>query len=114
MEKTLHSRLAEYLLSQNPNPTEAELERTRNAKMDCNYQRHYCTILEFSAAVRILSSPSLSPNDIRRGCATLSQACQSWACMGCHLTPYFHLINHLEHQLYCFGPCYATWAFPYE
>lgn len=114
MEKTLRSRLLEYLLSKNSEPTEAEQDHARNAKMDRNFRRHYRVILEFSAAVRILSSRSLSPNDIHRGCATLSNACQSWARMGCHLTPYFHLVNHLESQLYHFGPCYATWAFPYE
>ncbi|KAF8433341.1 hypothetical protein L210DRAFT_3614134 [Boletus edulis BED1] len=85
----------------------AEVDRAHNAKMDCNFHRHYRVILEFSAAICILSLCSLS-------CTMLSHACKSWACMDCHLTPYFHLVNHLESQLYHFGPCYATWAFPYQ
>jgi hypothetical protein len=104
----------EHLLARNPDPSDADIARVNSAKMDRNLRRHYNTILEFCAAVRILSSQSISADDIHRGCAALSRATQSWARMGCHLTPYFHFANHLEEQMYQFGPCYATWAFAFE
>ncbi|KIK78718.1 hypothetical protein PAXRUDRAFT_163227 [Paxillus rubicundulus Ve08.2h10] len=34
--------------------------------------------------------------------------------MGCHLTPYFHFVQHFQCQFLQLGPCYAIWAFPYE
>ncbi|KAG2130249.1 hypothetical protein DEU56DRAFT_757923 [Suillus clintonianus] len=105
MQKTLRSRLMEHLLARNPDPSDADIARVNSAKMDRNLRRHYNTILEFCAAV---------PDDIHRGCAALSRATQSWAQMGCHLTLYFHFANHLEEQMYRFGPCYATWAFAFE
>lgn len=114
MQRTLRSRLLEHLLARNAHPSDAEIDRVNSAKMDRNLRRHYAVILEFSAAVRILSSQSISPDDVRRGCAALSHATQSWARMGCHLTPYFHFVNHFEQQMYEFGPCYATWAFAFE
>ncbi|KAG1855341.1 hypothetical protein DFJ58DRAFT_880847 [Suillus subalutaceus] len=114
MQKTLHSRLLEHLLARNTHPSDAKTECVNSAKMDRNLRRHYAVILEFSATVRILSSQSISPNDVRRGCVALSHATQSWARMGCHLTPYFHFVNHFERQMYEFRPCYATWAFAFE
>ncbi|KIK44122.1 hypothetical protein CY34DRAFT_54623, partial [Suillus luteus UH-Slu-Lm8-n1] len=114
MQRTLRSRLLEHLLARNAHPSDAEIDRVNSAKMDRNLRRHYAVILEFSAAVRILSSQSISPDDVHRGCAALSHATQSWARMGCHLTPYFHFVNHFEQQMYEFGPCYATWAFAFE
>ncbi|KAG1877401.1 hypothetical protein F4604DRAFT_1880386 [Suillus subluteus] len=71
-------------------------------------------IAHFSAAVCILSSQSISPDDVQRGSAALSHAIQSWAHMGCHLTPYYHFGMHFSEQMYEFGPCYATWAFAFE
>ncbi|KAG2051422.1 hypothetical protein BDR06DRAFT_983555 [Suillus hirtellus] len=82
--------------------------------MDHSIRHHYVTILEFSAAIQILSSHFISPDEGEWGCAALSRACQDWACMGCHLTPYFHFAQHLQCQFLQFGPCYATWVFPYE
>ncbi|KIK77526.1 hypothetical protein PAXRUDRAFT_166547 [Paxillus rubicundulus Ve08.2h10] len=98
----------------NPNPTEAELECANSVAMDHNLQHHYSMVVEFSATIQILSSCSMSPNDIQCGCAALLQATQNWVQMGCHLTPYFHLVNYLEEQMHEFSLCYATWAFPYE
>ncbi|KAG1731841.1 uncharacterized protein EDB91DRAFT_1238875 [Suillus paluster] len=103
-----------HLLACNTHPSDAETNRVNSAKMDCNLRQHYAVILEFSAAVCILSSQSISPDNVCRGRAALSHATQSWARMGCHLTPYFHFVNHFEQQMYEFGPCYATWAFAFE
>ncbi|KAH7917672.1 hypothetical protein BV22DRAFT_1108527 [Leucogyrophana mollusca] len=55
-----------------------------------------------------------SPDDVCRGCDMLSRATQSWARMGCHLTPYFHFAQHLKEQFLKFGPAYGTWAFGFE
>jgi len=82
--------------------------------MDRSLKRHYETIVEFSAAIRILSPRSISPNEVQRGCAALSRSCQSWARMGCHLTPYFHFAQHMEPQYLQLGPCYGWWVYGYE
>ncbi|KAG0693990.1 hypothetical protein DFH29DRAFT_881020 [Suillus ampliporus] len=113
MQRTLRSRLLEHLLARNAHPSDAETDRVNSTKMYHNLRQHYAVILEFSAVVCILSSQSISSDDVRRGCAALSHATQSWARMGCHLTPYFHFVNHFEQQMYEFGPCYATWAFAF-
>lgn len=113
-EKIMRQRRLETLLSETDNPTDEQLNEVNNSTMDRSIRRHYETVLEFSTAIRILSSRSISPDEIDRGCAALSRACQNWARMGCHMTPYFHFAQHLHRQLLQFGPCYATWAFPYE
>ncbi|KAG1717310.1 hypothetical protein EDB19DRAFT_1840448 [Suillus lakei] len=82
MQRTLRSRLLEHLLAHNAHPSDAKTDRVNSTKMDNNLRRHYAVILEFSAAVRILSSQSISPDDVHRGCAALSHATQSWARMG--------------------------------
>ncbi|KAG1817167.1 uncharacterized protein BJ212DRAFT_1446741 [Suillus subaureus] len=91
-------------------PTDEQLDENDALTMDCSIRHHYTTILEFSAAIWILSSCSISPDEVKWGCAALSRACQNWAHMGCHLTPYFHLAQHLQCQFLQFGPCYATWV----
>ncbi|KAG1725168.1 uncharacterized protein EDB91DRAFT_1254905 [Suillus paluster] len=114
MQKTLRSRLMELLLAHNQHPSDAEIARVNTAKMDRSLHHHYGVILKFSAAIRILSLQSISPNDVRRGSTALSCATQGWARMGCHLTPYYHFGMHFAEQMYEFGPCYATWAFAFE
>ncbi|KAH7917473.1 hypothetical protein BV22DRAFT_1026280 [Leucogyrophana mollusca] len=114
LEKMLRSRLLELAVSKNPDVSEAERNRINSATMDRNLRRHYQTIVEFSAAIRILSTQSISPNDVKRGCAALSRAVRAWARMGCHLTPYFHFAQHLEAQFYKYGTCYAIWAWGFE
>lgn len=114
MQKMLRSWLMELLLARNQHPSDAEIARVNTAKMDRNLRCHYGVILEFSAAICILSSQSISPNDVRRGSAALSRATQGWARMGCHLTTYYHFGMHFADQMYTFGPCYATWAFAFE
>jgi hypothetical protein len=113
-EKVLGQRRLETLLSETDNPNEEQLDHAKSSTMDRSILRHYSTMLEFSVAIRILSSRSISPDEVKRGCAALSRACQSWADMGVHLTPYFHFAQHFQHQFLQFGPCYTTWAFPYE
>jgi hypothetical protein len=114
LEKLVQDRLAANLLVKNPDATDAEVARVTKLTMNRSLRRHYDVVVEFSAAVRILSSRSISPNDVRRGCAALSRSFQSWARMGCHLTPYFHLATHLEPQFLQWGPCYGWWVFAYE
>jgi hypothetical protein len=115
-EKLLFRRRVENFRMKNHNaaPSAEVLRTMQSLKMDRSLRRHYAAILEFSAAVRILASRAISPNEVRRGFAALSEALQSWARMNCHLTPYFHLILHMESQYYRLGPCYGWWAFAYE
>ncbi|KAG0705932.1 hypothetical protein DFH29DRAFT_980680 [Suillus ampliporus] len=113
-EKVLHQRHLEILLSESPDPNQEQLDLVDSFTTDWSIRRHYSTMLEFSAAIQILSSRSISPHEVERGCAALSRACQNWANLGVHLTPYFHFAQHFQRQMLQFGPCYATWAFLYE
>lgn len=108
-ETLLQKRLLEALLSKNPNPTAQELAQVKNTKMDRNLRRHYETVLDFSVALHILSSHSISPNEVVCGCASLSRAVKSWARMNCHLVPYHH-----EDQYLRLGPCPGWWAYASE
>jgi hypothetical protein len=114
MEALLYRRRAAHLHSKNLKPSKAALDTLKEIKMDRSLRGHYNVMLELCAAICILASRSISPNEVRRGCSALSGACQSLARMRCHLTPYFHIVMHLEDQFYWLGPCYAWWAFAYE
>lgn len=114
LEKLLRERRLSTLLAEDPDSTEGEMQEARQATMNRSYVRHYDTMVQFSAAVRVLTSRSLSPNDVIRGCSGLARSCQSWAEMGCHLTPYYHLAQHMESQFLQFGPCYGWWVYAYE
>jgi len=114
LEKLLQDRLVTNLVEQNPNAPDDEITRLKTTTMNRSLRRHYDTVLEFSAAVRILSSQAISPNEVQRGCAALSRSCQSWARLGCHLTPYFHFAQHMEPQYFQLGPCYGWWVYGYE
>lgn len=113
-EKLVRERLLECLMADNPNPTEEDIDRIKTVKMDRSLRRHYDAVLEFTAAVRILCTQEISPNEVKRGFSALGNAVQSWARMHCHLTPYFHFAFHIEPQFYAMGPMYGWWAFPYE
>ncbi|KAJ7756554.1 hypothetical protein B0H16DRAFT_1538396 [Mycena metata] len=113
-EKLVRKCLLESYMADNPNPSDSEINRIKKVKMDRSLRRHYEAILEFTAAVRILSTREISPNEVKRGFAALGNAVQSWARMFCHLTPYFHLAFHTEPQFYGMGPMYGWWAFGYE
>lgn len=112
--KLLQDRRLESLLADNPNPTPEQIAEAETASMDRSYQSHYDTVAQFSASICTLASRSISPLDVQRGCAALARSCQSWARMGCHLTPYFHLAQHMEDQFLQLGPCYGWWAYAYE
>jgi hypothetical protein len=114
LDKLLRERHLASLLAKKPNASDDEIACAKSATMNRSLLSHYETIVEFSAAVRILSSRSISPNEVQRGCAALSRSCQSWARMGCHLTPYFHLAQHMEPQYLQMGPCYGWWVYAYE
>ncbi|KAJ7718697.1 hypothetical protein DFH07DRAFT_761463, partial [Mycena maculata] len=90
------------------------IDEIKSTKMDRSLRRHYDTIVQFTAAVRIITSNSISPNEVRRGCGALEQAIQSWARMNCHLVPYFHFAVHLEPQFLKHGPGPGWWTYPYE
>ncbi|KAJ7347668.1 hypothetical protein DFH08DRAFT_936539 [Mycena albidolilacea] len=114
-EKLIHARMCEHLLTTKPDASEDELESIDTIKMDRSLRRHYETVVQFTAAVRIITSNSISPNEVRRGCGALELAVQSWARMHCHLVPYFHFAAlHLEEQFLKHGPAPGWWTYPYE
>jgi hypothetical protein len=106
--------MRENLLAKNPDATLAELEHIKTVKMDRSLRRHYEAVVQFTAAIRIITSHTISPNEVKRGCQTLENAIQSWARMNCHLVPYFHYAVHLEPQFLKHGPGPNWWTFPYE
>ncbi|KAL7279548.1 hypothetical protein ACG7TL_005946 [Trametes sanguinea] len=83
-------------------------------RADRNYIRHYETILEWCVAMRIWGSQSISVDEAWRAHECHMYACQTWARMLCHLTPYFHLLMHLVLWILRLGPVYAWWVFAYE
>ncbi|KAL1740203.1 hypothetical protein HDZ31DRAFT_85553 [Schizophyllum fasciatum] len=97
-----------------PGADELNCPAFEDARMDRSYRHHYDAVLQLSVAIRILSSHTITPGDVKRGSSIQSRAMQSWARMHCHLTPYFHLAMHFEEQYYRFGPCTGWWTFPYE
>lgn len=86
----------------------------RSATIDHNYSHHYDNVLELCTAIRIWASRTISPQEVLRAHHCLSNACQSWCRMGCHLTPNFHLSTHLIDFFLRLGPAYAWWTYPYE
>ncbi|KAJ7697183.1 hypothetical protein B0H17DRAFT_1197583 [Mycena rosella] len=113
-EKLVRARMRENLLAKNPDATEAELEKIKTAKMDRSLRRHYDMVAQFTAAVQILASHTISPNEVKRGCGALERTIQTWARMNCHLVLYFHFAVHLEQQFLKHGPGPGWWTFPYE
>lgn len=100
--------------SYDPNTTIADLDYIAQETMQRNYRAHYNNILEWSVAMRIWGSQSISVAEARRAQDCHNRACQTWARMFCHLTPYFHLLIHFLLFVLCFGPVYAWWAYVYE
>lgn len=113
-EALLQKRLMEALLAKNPDPSAEELAKVRTAQMDRSLLHHYEAMLDFTVALRILPSHSISPNEVSRGCDSLSRAVQSWARMNCHLLPYHHYSQHFEDQYLRLGPAPGWWAWGYE
>jgi len=113
-DKLLRERLLANLLEKSPNASDEQIVQVKSAMMNQSYRCHYETTVEFSPAVRILSSHEISPDEVRRGCAALSQNCKFWARMSCHLTSYFHFAQHMEPQYLQLGPCYGWWVYGYE
>ncbi|KAJ7758619.1 hypothetical protein B0H16DRAFT_1313721, partial [Mycena metata] len=96
-------------------PPKRSLYRLVSVRMDRSLRRHYDAVVQFTAGVRILTSNTISPNEVGRGCKTVQCAVQSWAAMNCHLVPYFHyMAAHLEPQFLKHGPIPGWWTFPYE
>ncbi|KAI0351281.1 hypothetical protein OH77DRAFT_1567406 [Trametes cingulata] len=83
-------------------------------RMDRNYCHHYDAVLEWLVSLRIYGSQSISIREAQRAEDCHSRACQAWARMCCHLTPYFHLVMHIVMWIYRLGPVYGWWAYPYE
>ncbi|KAJ7208732.1 hypothetical protein C8J57DRAFT_1610075 [Mycena rebaudengoi] len=113
-EKLVRSRMREHLLAKNPDATADELDAIKSVTMDRSLRKHYDAIVQFTAAVRILATNSISPNEVKRGSAALERAIQSWARMHCHLVPYFHLAIHLQPQFLKHGPGPGWWTYSYE
>jgi hypothetical protein len=78
LEKLLQERHLASLLVKKPNASQGEITRVKTATMSRSLVSHYETVVVFSAAVRILSSRSISPNEVQCGCAALSRSCQLW------------------------------------
>jgi hypothetical protein len=113
-EKLVRSRMREHLLAKNPDATADELDAIKSVTMDRSLRKHYDAIVQFTAAVRILATNSISPNEVKRGSAALERAIQSWARMHCHLVPYCHLAVHLQPQFLKHGPGPGWWTYSYE
>jgi hypothetical protein len=113
-EKLVRARMRENLLAKNPDATEDELDEIKTATMDRSLRRHYEQVVQFTAAIRIITSNSISPNEVKRGCGALERTIQEWARMNCHLVPYFHYAVHLQPQYFKHGPGPGWWTYPYE
>ncbi|KAH9855660.1 hypothetical protein C2E23DRAFT_693171, partial [Lenzites betulinus] len=72
--------------------TEEVADYIDHTRMDRNYVRHYDTAIEWLVSLRIFGSRSISICEAYRAQAAHGRACQSWARMLCHLTPYFHIL----------------------
>ncbi|EIW82591.1 hypothetical protein CONPUDRAFT_142843 [Coniophora puteana RWD-64-598 SS2] len=107
-------KLQVFTLARDPHTPLKMLDALNEVEPDRNLRRHYDVLLEFSAAIRILATREISPDDVKRGCAALSRSAQSWAHMHLPLTPYFHFSQHLERQFLKHGPCYGWWTYPLE
>ncbi|KAH9850227.1 hypothetical protein C2E23DRAFT_861486 [Lenzites betulinus] len=83
-------------------------------RMKRSYLKHYEAVLEWLVALRIFGSRSISVREAQRANACHSWACQAWARLHCHLTPYFHILSHLIIWIYRLGPVYGWWTYPYE
>ncbi|KAH9839027.1 uncharacterized protein C8Q71DRAFT_893893 [Rhodofomes roseus] len=112
-ENLIRSRRRAHLASQ-PNVTKAMLDAADALTISRSYREHFNNVLEFCAAIRIWGSRSISPEEVMRAHGCHARACQSWATMHCHLTPYFHLATHNPEFFLRLGPAYAWWAYPYE
>lgn len=66
--------------------------RTINEQANRNYLSHYNVVLDWCVAMRIWSSRSITVEEAHRAHESHMYACQAWARMLCHLTPYFHLL----------------------
>lgn len=97
-----------------PTTTIADLEYIAQEDMQRNYWDHYTTVIEWAVAIRIWASQSISVAEARRAQDCHNRACQDWARMFCHLTPYFHIMIHFLIFVLCLGPVYAWWAYVYE
>ncbi|KAK7025800.1 hypothetical protein R3P38DRAFT_3316414 [Favolaschia claudopus] len=114
-EKLVRARMRENYLAKTSNPTEAELERINTIQMNRSLRLHYENLVQFTAGIRIISSDTISPNEVKRGCGAVQRSIRAWADMHCHLVPYFHYAAvHLEEQLLRYGPAPGWWTFPYE
>lgn len=113
-EKLFLRHWCSHTLAQNPDTPPEELPTAPDALMDWSLKRHYNNLLQFTVAIRILSSHEISPMEVKHGCGALRRAVQTWAGMRCLLTPYFHISMHFEAQFLRFGPCPVFGAYPYE
>ncbi|KAJ7247687.1 hypothetical protein C8J57DRAFT_1240624 [Mycena rebaudengoi] len=111
-EKLVCSRMRENLLAKTL--MQDELDVIKSVTMDHSLHKHYKVLVQFTAAIRILTSNSISPNEVKHGSRMLERAIQSWAQMHCHLVPYFHLTVHVQPQFLKHGLAPGWWTFPYE
>ncbi|KAI1792694.1 hypothetical protein LXA43DRAFT_1130213 [Ganoderma leucocontextum] len=96
------------------NTAAEQLEHIDHTRMNRNYQEHYSTVLVWLVSLRIFGSRSISVQEAHRAADCHSWACQAWARMLCHLTPYFHILSHIVIWILRLGPVYGWWTYPYE
>ncbi|KAI0740484.1 hypothetical protein C8Q76DRAFT_607829, partial [Earliella scabrosa] len=94
--------------------TVEDLQSIDQSSMRRNYKEHFETVLEWLTAIRIWGSSSISVDEAYRAQECHNRACQAWARMLCHLTPYFHLLVHLILWILRLGPVYGWWVYAYE
>lgn len=67
-----------------------------------------------SAASRLLTSWSITLDDVRHGQLLLQRYCQGLLRLGVPLKPNHHFSMHYERYFRLYGPAYAWWLFAYE
>jgi hypothetical protein len=111
--KLVRERKRKYLASQDEVDSD-EIDACKELQISRNYLAHYRNVLQLCVSIRILGARSITPAEVRRAQDSLGRAFQNWARMNCHLTPYFHLVMHLEDFILRNGPVYTTWLMSWE
>ncbi|EAU82786.2 hypothetical protein CC1G_10905 [Coprinopsis cinerea okayama7 len=74
----------------------------------------YVIILLLCAAIRLLSTRTISMSQAETGQAYLSSYCIKMLHLGAKLSPNHHFAMHLATMIKRFGPVYAWWLFAFE
>ncbi|KZV63186.1 hypothetical protein PENSPDRAFT_758171 [Peniophora sp. CONT] len=91
-----------------------DLDDIEDIKASRDYHKHYMNVLRVCTAIRMLWTRSTCREDIELAQDYLCHAFQSWAIMGCHLKPNFHIACHGLEWLEAFGTFYSFSVWAYE